>query len=72
MRPRIRGLGCLGCLPFGGLIFMLLPLILIGALVYFLVNRQKPTVPGGFCPRCGNAVSAGVRFCPSCGSPLGV
>lgn len=44
-RRRVRGLGCLGCLPFGGLLVMLLPLIAIGAVIYFLVNRKAPQPP---------------------------
>ena len=76
---RMRGLGCLGCLPFGGLITLLLPVILIGALIYYLVNRQKPNpapgaytppVPGGgFCSSCGKPIVAGSRFCAGCGQP---
>jgi zinc-ribbon domain len=75
---RLRGFGCLGCLPFGGLIGLLLPLIVIGAVIYFLMNRQKanpappgyppPTNPsGGFCPHCGKPTVAGSRFCLGCG-----
>jgi len=72
-----RGVGCLGCLPFGGLAGLFLPLILIAALVYFLVNRGKvnptpsrdmpPNPPGGFCPHCGKPVGTGARFCAACG-----
>ena len=40
-RSGFRGVGCLGCLPLGGLIMLLMPLILIGALIYWLVNRQR-------------------------------
>jgi hypothetical protein len=65
-------------LPFGGLLGLLLPVILIGALIYFLINRQKaaPAPPGnppppgprgGFCPHCGKAIDAGARFCAGCG-----
>jgi hypothetical protein len=39
---RMRGFGCLGCLPFGGLFGLLLPVLIIGAFIYFLVNRQRP------------------------------
>ena len=77
---RMRGLGCLGCLPVGGLITLLLPIILIGALIYYLVNRQKtnpspgpytpPSPGGGFCSRCGKPVAAGTRFCANCGHPM--
>jgi hypothetical protein len=78
---RLRGLGCLGCLPFGGLTILLLPLILIGALIYFLVNRQKTspassnyppsTVPmDGFCTYCGKPFVSGTRFCASCGRQI--
>jgi hypothetical protein len=78
---RLRGVGCLGCLPFGGLLGLFFPLILIGALIYFLVNRQK-AVPGppdnappqgsaaGFCPQCGKPVPAGARFCAACGRQI--
>jgi hypothetical protein len=41
----MRGLGCLGCFPFGGILFMMLPLIAIAALIYFLVNRQQRSGP---------------------------
>ena len=78
---RLRGFGCLGCLPFGGLFALFLPLILIGALIYFLVNRPKgntapPTTPppspsGGFCPHCGKPVASGSRFCAACGRQIG-
>ena len=79
---RLRGFGCLGCLPFGGLFGMLLPLILVGAVIYFLVNRQRvnpaqppysppPGPAGGFCPNCGQAIPAGSRFCAGCGQQLG-
>ncbi len=30
-----------------------------------------PAAPAaGFCTNCGNALSAGVRFCPQCGTPV--
>jgi len=73
---RWRGLGCLGCLPFGGLIGLFLPVIVIAAVIYFLMNRQKgnapvagppPDAPGGFCPDCGKPVASGARFCAGCG-----
>ncbi len=77
---RMRGFGCLGCLPFGGLITLLLPFLVIGAIIYFLVNRQKPNpspgnytppVPGGgFCPGCGKPIATGTRFCAGCGKPI--
>jgi hypothetical protein len=65
-------LGALVCLPFGGLFTLLLPLILIGAVVYFLVNRQQsglapPVRAGGYCPQCEKPVNAGDRFCVGCG-----
>ena len=74
---RLHGFGCLGCLPFGGLFSLFLPLIVIGALIYYLVGRQKaapappgyqpPNPSGGFCPHCGKAIVAGSRFCAGCG-----
>lgn len=78
---RLRGFGCLGCLPFGGLFGLFLPLILIGALVYFLMNRQKadppppnqlpsPNPPEGFCAHCGKPISSGSHFCAGCGHPI--
>ena len=83
MRPRrLRGLGCLGCLPFGGLLLVVIPLVAIGAVIYFLVNRQNaatpaqytPTTPpagGGFCPQCGKPMSPGTAFCANCGAKVG-
>jgi len=78
---RMRGFGCLGCLPFGGLFGLFLPLILIAAVIYFLVNRQKtgpeptalppPESPGGFCPHCGKPIAPGAHFCAECGRPVG-
>ena len=78
---RLRGFGCLGCLPFGGLFGLLLPLILIGALVYFVMNRPKassvtpvyspsPDPSTGFCPNCGKPIPAGGRFCVGCGRQI--
>ncbi len=77
----MRGFGCLGCLPFGGLIGALLPLLVIGAVIYFLVNRQKttavqpgtpapPTPSGGFCPHCGQPLNPSSRFCAGCGNAI--
>ena len=76
---RSRGLGCLGCLPLGGLIVTLIPLIAIGAVIYWLVSRQQaatpppaappPGAPGSyFCSHCGNPMNAGEKFCASCGN----
>ena len=82
-RRRPRGIGCLGCLPFGGLLFTLIPLIAIGVLVYWLVNRQKPSAPqvappppgtpagGVFCSGCGKPMGAAEKFCASCGTRAG-
>jgi hypothetical protein len=84
---RSRGFGCLGCLPFGGLMVTLIPLILIGAVVYWLVNRQKtcappntapppapppPGAPGSyFCAHCGKPMNLGEKFCAGCGGSAG-
>lgn len=76
---RWRGFGCLGCLPFTGLFGLFLPLLLLGALVYFLMNRQKfsgpgrgspqnPAAAGGFCSHCGQPLAVGTRFCAGCGN----
>lgn len=77
MRLRRSRIGCFGCLPFGGLLFAMLPLIAIGAVIWFLVNRQRPAPPqvpaaaAGFCPHCGQPAAAGERFCTQCGRSLG-
>ena len=79
---RSRGFGCLGCLPLGGLIVTLIPLILIGAVIYWLVSRQKTAAPppaaplagppgSYFCSRCGNPMNAGEKFCAGCGNRVG-
>ena len=77
-RFRPRGIGCFGCLPFGGLLIGLLPLIAIGFLVYWLVNRQSPAAPppakpagGFFCSHCGKPMQAGEKFCANCGTSAG-
>jgi hypothetical protein len=68
-------------LPFGGLFGLFLPLILIAALIYFLMNRQKadpsppdrltsPNPSGGFCPHCGTPIAGGSRFCAGCGRQI--
>jgi hypothetical protein len=78
---RLRGFGCIGCLPFGGLFGLFLPLILIGALIYFLVNRQKanpappghppsPNPSGVFCPHCGKPIASGSHICAGCGRQI--
>jgi hypothetical protein len=72
---RTRGLGCLGCLPFGGLIVTLIPLILIGAVVYWLVNRQKAsatpnTAPPAVPPPAAPPGAPGGCFCFHCGKPM--
>ena len=73
---RTRGLGCLGCLPFGGLIVTLIPLILIGAVVYWLVNRQKTSAPLNTAPPAAPPPAApppeapGGCFCFHCGRPM--
>ncbi len=77
-RFRPRGIGCFGCLPFGGLLIGLLPLIAIGFLIYWLVNRQNqaappPAKPAGsfFCSHCGKPMQAGEKFCANCGNRAG-
>jgi hypothetical protein len=83
-RFRTRGLGCLGCLPFSGLLIALTPVILIGALIYFLVKRRQPAGGGEypaapppapsrslFCTSCGSTMEPGARFCPNCGRQTG-
>jgi hypothetical protein len=72
MRPRLRGCGCLGCLPLGGMMIFGLPVLLVVALVYFLVNRRPPAPvqPGAFCPQCGKPLDPGARFCTGCGAHL--
>jgi len=68
-------------LPFGELLGLFLPLILIGALIYFLMNRPKtdssppdrlpsPKPSGGFCPDCGTPIAGGSRFCAGCGHQI--
>jgi hypothetical protein len=75
MRPRVRGLGCLGCLTTGGMLFFALPLLVIGFLVYLLVNRQRPTggppvyTPTTPYPPQPPAPTAG-QFCSQCGKAL--
>jgi hypothetical protein len=65
-------------LPFGGLLGLFFPLILIVALIYFLVNRQKvapgppglppsPNPAGAFCRHCGKPIASGAHFCDGCG-----
>lgn len=74
MRPRrMRGLGCLGCLPFGGLLIGLLPLIVIGGIIYFIVNRPKtgPQPPPPYTPPPAHppaTPTAGGGFCSQCGA----
>ena len=81
-RPRVRGLGCLGCLPLGGLFALLLPVIVIGLVIYWLVSRRQPgtrfpsqpappSSSGYFCSHCGKPVQAAEKFCPHCGSKAG-
>ena len=73
---RSRGLGCLGCLPLGGLIVTLIPLILIGAVIYWLVNRQKTSAPQSTAPPAAPPPAApppgatGSCFCFHCGKPM--
>ncbi len=71
----VHGAGCLGCLPFGGLLTGLFPLIAVGALIYWLVTRRRTTADSGapqraatfFCSHCGKPISPGDKFCPACG-----
>ena len=79
-RRRFRGFGCLGCLPFGGIVVAFLPLILIAAVIYFLVNRQRtnpppqqpPPQPPHLPPATPPAPTPpgqGEIFCSRCGRP---
>ena len=74
---RSRGLGRLGCLPFGGLIVTLIPLILIGAVIYWLVSRQKTSASPNTAPPAATPPAAppppgapGGCFCFHCGKPM--
>jgi hypothetical protein len=74
---RSRGLGCLGCLPLGGLIVTLIPLILIGAVIYWLVSRQKTSASSNTAPFAATPPAAppppgapGGGFCSHCGKPM--
>jgi len=62
----------------------LLPLIAIGVLIYWLVNRQNTAAPppaapppgtppagGGFCSGCGKPMNPGEKFCAGCGTRVG-
>jgi hypothetical protein len=68
----------------GGLVFFSLPVLLIGALIYWLVSRSKPggvpapyqppasppTAATPFCPHCGRAIDPDARFCVGCGGQI--
>jgi len=70
---RMRGLGCLGCLPLGGL----LPLIIIAAIIYWLVNRRAPSGPAQYpqqppqpTPPLQPPAAPGGGFCSHCGKSI--
>ena len=70
-RRRVPGCGCFGCLPLAGL----LPLIVIGAIIYFLVNRkQGPPPPPPYVPPSvpppNPPVTGGSGYCNQCGAQL--